>query len=114
MRTTQRMSGGRLLLAIPTSSAYCWSVLLNEARRSVSLALAEQAAESDAIMKKAPTFEPDENDELRGEYHFDYRKARPNRFAAGRKTTDEQVVVVLDPDVARVFTTSEAVNAMLR
>lgn len=50
--------------------------------------------------------------EMRPEYHFDYRQARPNRFASrmGRHT----VVVVLEPDVARVFSTSESVNELLR
>jgi len=51
-------------------------------------------------------------DELRAEYDFDYRNARPNRFA-GRMDAD-QVVVMLDPDVSRVFTTSESVNTILR
>jgi hypothetical protein len=51
-------------------------------------------------------------DELRQEYHFDYSKARPNRFAG--RAGKERVVVVLDPDVSRVFTTPESVNTMLR
>lgn len=49
---------------------------------------------------------------MRREYRFDYRKARPNRFAPlmrGRK-----IAVVLDPDVASVFQSSESVNALLR
>ena len=46
------------------------------------------------------------------EYHFDYSKARPNRFAASMK--GNTVAVVLDPDVASVFQTSEAVNTILR
>jgi len=49
---------------------------------------------------------------MRAEYHFDYRKARPNRFAALMKGST--VAVVLDPDVASVFQTSEAVNSLLR
>ncbi len=50
--------------------------------------------------------------DIRAEYHFDYRKARPNRFAARMKGST--VAVVLDPDVASVFQTSEAVNSLLR
>ncbi len=50
--------------------------------------------------------------ELRREYRFDYRKARPNRFAALMK--GKMVAVVLDPDVASVFQSSEAVNSLLR
>lgn len=46
------------------------------------------------------------------EYHFDYAKARPNRFAG--QIDKSQVVVMLDPDIAEVFTTSESVNAVLR
>ena len=50
--------------------------------------------------------------DMRAEYHFDYSKARPNRFAG--KVEPATVVVVLDPDVAEVFQTPEAVNAVLR
>jgi hypothetical protein len=46
------------------------------------------------------------------EYRLDYRKARPNRFAARLKP--ETRAVVLDPDVAEVFTTPDSVNAVLR
>jgi len=63
-------------------------------------------------MKKTSVSEPaSEPDELRTEYDFDYRKARPNRFAA---SGDKQVMIALDPDVARVFTTAESVNTILR
>jgi hypothetical protein len=51
-------------------------------------------------------------DEMRGEYRFDYRKARPNRFAPLMK--GQTVAVVLDPDVASVFQSSESVNTLLR
>jgi len=50
--------------------------------------------------------------EMRPEYRFDYRKARPNRFAGGFKAG--AVAVVLDPDVASVFGSSDTVNALLR
>jgi hypothetical protein len=53
--------------------------------------------------------QPHQNaDDLLDEYLFDYQTAKPNRFAERSQT-----VVVLD-DVARVFTTSEAVNKALR
>lgn len=53
----------------------------------------------------------EENDDILPEYLFDYSKAKPNRFAKeGNKVT----TVILDPDVAKVFTTSEAVNTALR
>ena len=46
------------------------------------------------------------------EYRFDYSKAKPNRFAARMK--DAPLVAVIDPDVAKVFTTAEQVNTALR
>jgi hypothetical protein len=52
----------------------------------------------------------DTKDELLPEYHFDYSKAKPNRFA----TQQLPVTVTLDADVAKVFTNAEAVNNALR
>jgi hypothetical protein len=49
---------------------------------------------------------------MRKEYRFDYRRAKPNRFA--EKMSEGVVVVILEPDVAAVFKSSEAVNAFLR
>jgi hypothetical protein len=49
---------------------------------------------------------------MRVEYEFDYKKARPNRFASQMK--QDAVAVVLEPDVAQVFDTSESVNRLLR
>ena len=51
-------------------------------------------------------------DELLPEYEFDYQQAKPNRFA--RESANPMNVVVLDDDVARVFTTPGAVNKALR
>lgn len=47
-------------------------------------------------------------DDLLPEYNFDYSKAKPNRFA------QKAINVTLDEDVAKIFTTSEAVNKALR
>jgi len=52
------------------------------------------------------------SDELLPEYRLDYSKARPNRFAA--RMASPQNTIALDPDVAAVFTTQEAVNTVLR
>ena len=52
------------------------------------------------------------HDTMRKEYRFDYSRAKPNRFA--EKMSKEVVAVVLEPDVAAVFNSSEAVNALLR
>ncbi len=51
-------------------------------------------------------------DDLREHYNFDYGEAKPNRFA--HRFSKESITVVLDPDVAAVFTTSEAANQALR
>jgi hypothetical protein len=48
---------------------------------------------------------------LRSEYQFNYSKSKPNRFAS--KMSD-RVAVVLEPDVAAVFKSSEDVNTLLR
>jgi hypothetical protein len=62
-------------------------------------------------MKKAITTESASEDML-PEYRFDYKKAKPNRFSAANR--ERTVTVVLDEDVAKVFTTPEAVNKALR
>lgn len=51
-------------------------------------------------------------DKMRDEYRFDYTKAKPNRFAGRIKSG--AVAVILDPDIAAVFPSSEAVNTFLR
>ena len=53
-----------------------------------------------------------EADELQPEYSFDYSKSMSNRFAG--RIVDPRTVILLDPDLAKVFTTSEAVNTALR
>lgn len=65
-------------------------------------------------MNKTPP-EPVESldDELLPEYDLDYGKAKPNRFAA-RASVQKLKVVVLDDDVAQVFTTPQSVNEALR
>lgn len=66
------------------------------------------------LMKRIPSHNKPKGrtDELQAEYRFDYRKARSNRFAARYKAGSR--VVVLDPDIAKAFTTPESVNAVLR
>lgn len=60
-------------------------------------------------MKNTSSKQP--RDGLRDEYALDYAKSKPNRFAAKLKGT---TVVVLQPDVAKVFQSSKAVNDLLR
>jgi len=67
---------------------------------------------NEGIMKKTLSGKRSNPDEMRQEYRFDYRKARPNRFASQMK--GGAVAVVLDPDVASVFGSSQSVNSLLR
>jgi hypothetical protein len=65
-------------------------------------------------MKAKPTKIPSHSrlqDELRDEYDFDHAKSRPNPYAAKLKGTR---AVILQPDVAKVFQSAEAVNELLR
>ncbi|MBW4640647.1 MAG: hypothetical protein KME05_20960 [Gloeocapsa sp. UFS-A4-WI-NPMV-4B04] len=62
-------------------------------------------------MKKTPIDESQFESEILPEYHFDYQKAKPNRFTAQNV---KRMTVVLDEDIAQVFTTSESVNKALR
>ena len=65
-------------------------------------------------MKKTPSTKSRKITEMakRSAYRFDYSKAKPNRFASRMK--DAPLVAVIDPDVAKVFTTAEQVNKALR
>src|ERR1043165_1183320 len=61
-----------------------------------------------SVRKKKPADE----ETLRSEYRFDYSRSKPNRFAA--KMSKGTVAVVLEPDVAEIFGSSEVVNDLLR
>jgi hypothetical protein len=63
-------------------------------------------------MKKMPTIKSHKAQEMAPEYRFDYRKAKSNRFAARMK--NEPLIVMIEPDIAKVFTSSEQVNKALR
>lgn len=63
-------------------------------------------------MKKTPKTKTRKVEEMASEYRLDYRKAKPNRFAERMKT--EPLVVLIEPDIAKVFTTPEQVNKALR
>ena len=65
-------------------------------------------------MKRAPAEDQrlDSADDLQPEYDFDYRKAKPNRFVA--QSEDRGRTIVLEPDIAAVFKSSDSVNAVLR
>ncbi|MEW6066784.1 MAG: hypothetical protein AB1610_00590 [Nitrospirota bacterium] len=53
------------------------------------------------------------SDELRPEYDFDYSKAVRGKYYK-RLITEGANVVMLEPDVAKSFTDSDAVNKALR
>ena len=63
-------------------------------------------------MKKTPETKTNKVQEMAAEYRFDYTKAKPNRFAPRMK--NEPLIVMVDPDIAKVFTTSAEVNKALR
>jgi hypothetical protein len=62
--------------------------------------------------EKTPVTKSSKVADMAKKYRFDYSKAKPNRFASRMK--DAPLVAVIDPDVAKVFTTSEQVNKALR
>ena len=65
-------------------------------------------------MKNTKFFKPDVclEDDMQGEYLFNYDQAKPNRFAG--KIGQDQLMVCLDADVASVFRTTDSVNQVLR
>jgi hypothetical protein len=64
------------------------------------------------MKKTSPKKRQTVRDTMRKEYRFDYRRAKPNRFA--ERMSEGVVAVILEPDVATVFKSSKAVNALLR
>jgi len=52
------------------------------------------------------------SEDMRREYRFDYKKVKPNRFV--EQLGVGTIAVVLEPDVAAVFKSSESVNTLLR
>ena len=63
-------------------------------------------------MKKTPTTRSRKVQDMAPEYRFDYKKAKPNRFASRMK--NEPLIVMIEPDIAKVFKYSEQVNKALR
>jgi hypothetical protein len=82
-----------------------WSIP-KEATIFVLLARESPADENDGLMKKAG----EKNNEMLPEYDF----AEGVRGKYARRYARESNVVVLEPDVAKVFPNAEAVNASLR
>lgn len=65
-------------------------------------------------MKKVQGCDPPQvgTEDMLSEYSFDYRTARPNRFAPGLE--EGSMIVILEPDIAEVFKTSDSVKTLLR
>ena len=82
------------------------------AGRLESLVREQQRTVSELIMKKTSSNKRPKLDAMRREYRFDYGKSRPNRFASQMK--GRAVAIVLDPDVASFFGSSDSVNSLLR
>lgn len=51
-------------------------------------------------------------DDMKPEYELDYRKAKSNRFFG--QTSENRLVVLLDPDISEIFATPDSVNKVLR
>ena len=76
---------------------------------------ARSREENGETMKKTSTTSKQHQangDDMQAEYKFDYRQARPNRFAG--RVDKQRLVVLLDKDVSEVFSTPESVNTALR
>ena len=77
-------------------------------------------------MTKKPASKHRKIAEMSAEYKFDCKKAKPNRFASTQtslmaecclgtsRMKEGPLVVVLAPDVAKVFTSTKEVNKALR
>ena len=76
--------------------------------------LEKQQGENIKITKNTKVVEHGSNeaDEMQAEYQFDYSRAKSNRFAS--RIGQDQLMIVLDPDVAAVFKTPESMNQVLR
>lgn len=62
-------------------------------------------------MKKISSKKNGNDSDLLPEYRFDYSKMKPNRFA---RRLAKQKIIILDPDVAKVFPNGKIVNDTLR
>lgn len=61
------------------------------------------------ILKKTPETKSNKiSTEMALEYHFDYHAAHANRFS--NQMDDSPLIVILDEDVVKVFTTEDLLN----
>ena len=128
-RITRPVSCGRSSAGIRGTGKSSWYPSPSVARLSGSSALDERTSGNVTTMKntsrKSPTRKatqgaaakrsrsaPAPADEMRTHYDLEHSKSRPNRFAS--RFHEGAVAIVLDPDVATVFRSSESVNDLLR
>ena len=105
---------GRLGVVLPAtrrSGGCCSSVSPSATAESGSSTHAPPRSGNDMNTNKAQNHS-DAPDGLRTEYDLDYGQSHRNRFASPMSGTT--LAVVLEPDVARVFDSSESVNRLLR
>ncbi len=62
-------------------------------------------------MKKTSFSRKHKHSDLLPEYRFDYSKMKPNRFA---QKLAKQKLILLDPDIAKIFPDGKIVNDTLR
>ena len=92
--------------------AFSWYASWSDGMRFASSMREKPTRKSAIDMKKRDASEAS-TDEMRPHYDFDYDKSRPNRFASRLKLGRVRSVV-LEPDVAEVFRSSDEVNDLLR
>ena len=103
-----------IMWGILNGSVCYWCLSPSGRRRFGSSVLVPQPGVSESAMSKTSR-KPSKRRrkrELVAEYTFDYSRSRPNKFAARMK--ENAVAVVLEPDVAQVFDSSDSVNQLLR
>jgi hypothetical protein len=73
-----------------------------------------QQEQNEETMKKTSTGKrlTKNTDDMQPEYRFNYKKARPNRFAG--RIDRNRLVVIIDKDISKIFSTPESVNSALR
>ncbi len=106
-------STGRVIQQNVRSRARVVGVVHGAGGQGTDYRCAERRSASDRIMSKTSKRNPrSSRNELRAEYDFDYGNSRPNRCAS--QLGKNAVAVVLEPDVAQVFDSSDSVNQLLR
>jgi len=105
------VANGGLLPSVLLRAAAFWLRRIPTGERPHDLSAPDALLHLRGNVMKRKNRKPD--DELRAEYQFDYSKAVRGKYHR-RLLKEGANVVVLEPDVARVFQDSAAVNDALR